>query len=56
MSAVLPNHGIIGKTDKKAKVIDKNTITVDMFGNAFYRDTDYKIGNTCPRFCLVSKI
>lgn len=55
VSAGLSNHGIIGKTDREAKVIDKNTITVDMFGNAFYRDTEYKIVTHARVFALSPK-
>lgn len=55
VSAGLSNHGIIGKTDRKAKVIDKNTITVDMFGNAFYRDTEYKMVTHARVFALSPK-
>ena len=35
--------GILGFTDIKAKIISKNTITIDMFGNAFFRPFDYKM-------------
>ena len=55
VSAGLSNHGIIGKTDREAKVINKNTITVDMFGNAFYRDTDYKMVTHARVFALSPK-
>ena len=55
VSAGLSNHGIIGKTDMEAKVIDKNTITVDMFGNAFYRDTEYKMVTHARVFALSPK-
>lgn len=27
-----------GKTDIKSKIFDKNTITIDMFGNAYFRN------------------
>lgn len=46
------NQGIIGKTDIKAKVIKGNSITVDMFGNVFYRDFDYKIVTHARIFTL----
>lgn len=55
VSAGLSNHGIIGKTDREAKVIDENTITVDMFGNAFYRDTEYKMVTHARVFALSPK-
>ena len=32
------NNGIIGKTDVPAKILEKNTITIDMFGNVNFRD------------------
>ena len=37
VTAGLNNYGVLGKTDIKAKIFSKNTITIDMFGNAFYR-------------------
>jgi len=37
------NSGILGKTDIDAKIFKKNTITIDMFGNVFYRGYDYKM-------------
>ena len=55
VSAGLSNHGIIGKTNREAKVIDENTITVDMFGNAFYRDTEYKMVTHARVFALSPK-
>ena len=39
----LTNNGIKGKTDKKARIFPANTITIDFFGNAFYRDFEYKL-------------
>ena len=35
--------GILGLTDVKAKIFQKNTITIDMFGNAFFRPFEYKM-------------
>lgn len=55
VSAGLSNHGIIGKTDRESKIIDKNTITVDMFGNTFYRDTEYKMVTHARVFALSPK-
>lgn len=43
VSSGLENNGVIGKTDVKAKVFKSNTITIDMFGYAFYRDMPYKM-------------
>ena len=39
----LSNSGILGQTNVKAKIFEQNTITVDMFGNAFFRDFNYKV-------------
>ena len=49
------NNGIIGKTDIKAKVFSSNTITIDMFGNAFYRDFNYKMVTHARVFSLTPK-
>lgn len=35
------NYGIKGKTDCMAKVFSPNTITIDFFGNAYYRPFHY---------------
>jgi len=43
VSSGLQNCGIIGKTDVNARIFDKNTITIDMFGNVFFRDFKYKM-------------
>ncbi len=43
ISSGLKGRGIIGKTDIEAKLFPKGTITVDMFGNAFFRNEDYKM-------------
>lgn len=37
------NNGIIGKTDIPAKIFNKNTITIDMFGNVNFTDFEYKM-------------
>lgn len=37
------NLGIKGRTSRKAKVFPKNTITIDFFGNVYYRDFSYKL-------------
>ena len=36
-------YGIMGKTDIDARIIKENTITIDMFGNAFFRPFQYKM-------------
>lgn len=52
VTAGLTNNGVLGKSDIKAKVFKKNTITVDMFGNAFYRQFDYKMVTHARVFSL----
>lgn len=37
------NLGIKGKTTREAKIFPANTITIDFFGNAYYRDFEYKL-------------
>lgn len=49
----LLNNGIAGLTDKTARVFDGHTITVDMFGNAFYRDFPYKMVTHARVFALL---
>ncbi len=44
--------GIIGKTDMKARIFPANTITIDMFGNAYYRDFEYKMATHAHVFSL----
>ncbi|MDA3042705.1 MULTISPECIES: N-6 DNA methylase [unclassified Campylobacter] len=46
------NLGIIGKTDIKAKIFDANTITIDMFGNAYFRPYEYKMVTHARVFSL----
>ena len=53
VTAGVKNNGILGLSDKRAKVINANTITVDMFGNAYFRDFNYKM--TCSVFSLELK-
>lgn len=52
VSSGLENNGIIGKTDTKAKVFNADTITIDMFGNCFYRDKQYKMVTHARVFSL----
>lgn len=46
------NYGIIGKSDIQARIFDKNTITVDMFGNVNFRDFNYKMVTHARVFSL----
>ena len=47
------NTGILGCSDIEACIIPKNTITVDMFGNVYYRDFDYKMVTHARVFALL---
>lgn len=49
------NMGIIGKTDVNAKIFEKNTITIDMFGNSYFRDFNYKMVTHARVFSLKYK-
>jgi hypothetical protein len=55
ITAGLTENGIMGKTNVKAKVFDKNTITIDMFGNVFFRQFKYKIVTHARVFSLKPK-
>lgn len=55
ITAGLTENGILGKTDFEAKIFDKNTITIDMFGNAFYRQFKYKMVTHARVFSLKPK-
>lgn len=55
VTAGVNNYGILGKTDVKAKIFSKNSITIDMFGNAFYRQFDYKMVTHARVFSLSAK-
>lgn len=37
------NQGIKGKTNRPARIFPANSITIDFFGNAYYRDFSYKL-------------
>lgn len=37
------NLGIKGKTDRSAKTFSGNTLTIDFFGNTYYRPFEYKL-------------
>ena len=55
ITAGLSNNGILGKTDVPAKIFEENTITVDMFGFAFYRQFEYKMVTHARVFSLKPK-
>ena len=52
----LTDDGILGKSDVNAKIFDNGTITVDMFGNVFYRQFKYKIVTHARVFSLKPKM
>ena len=58
ITAGVANNGVLGKSDVAAKVFPAGTLTVDMFGNAFYRNTEYKmvtharVFSLCPNFAI----
>lgn len=49
------NFGILGKTDIKARLINEKTLTIDMFGNVFYRPYKYKMVTHARVFALIPK-
>ena len=52
----LDNCGIKGRTNRPAKVFPTNTITVDFWGNAFYRNFKYKMATHNHVFSLSGKV
>ncbi len=56
VTAGVANNGLLGRTSVKAKVFDAGTITVDMFGNAFYRNFRYKMVTHARVFSLNPKV
>lgn len=55
VTAGLTDNGVLGKSDVEARVIDANTITIDMFGNSFYRQFKYKLVTHARVFALIPK-
>ncbi|WQU41950.1 restriction endonuclease subunit S [Helicobacter pylori] len=55
ITAGLSNNGVLGQSDIKAKVFESHTITIDMFGCAFYRSFDYKMVTHARVFSLKPK-
>jgi hypothetical protein len=55
ITAGLTNNGILGKSDVEAKIFDEKTITIDMFGFAFFRQFQYKMVTHARVFALVPK-
>ncbi len=52
ITAGLSNNGVLGQSDIKAKVFESHTITIDMFGCAFYRSFPYKMVTHARVFSL----
>ena len=52
----IENKGIKGKTDRQARIFPPNTITVDFFGNAYYRDFKYKMATHNHVFSLEGSV
>ena len=55
VSSGVENTGIIGRTDVDARILPAHTITVDMFGNVYYRDFEYKEVTHARVFTLIPK-
>lgn len=50
------NKGIKGRTDRPAKVFPANTLTIDFWGNAYYRDFPYKLATHNHVFSLSGEV
>ncbi|WQX98223.1 restriction endonuclease subunit S [Helicobacter pylori] len=55
ITAGLSNNGVLGQSNIKAKVFESHTITIDMFGCAFYRSFPYKMVTHARVFSLKPK-
>ncbi len=55
VSSGVENTGIIGYTDVDARIFPAHTITVDMFGNVYYRDFEYKQVTHARVFALIPR-
>jgi hypothetical protein len=55
ITAGLTNDGILGKSDVPARIFGEQTITVDMFGFAFFRQFKYKMVTHARVFSLRPK-
>lgn len=52
ITAGLTNNGVLGRSDVNSKIFNANTITIDMFGSAFYRQFPYKMVTHARVFSL----
>lgn len=50
------NFGILGLSNIPSKIINKNTITIDMFGKAYFRPFNYKMVTHARVFSLESNM
>ena len=50
------NQGIKGRTTRKARIFNEGSLTIDFFGNCFYRDFKYKLATHNHVFSLQSDI
>lgn len=50
------NRGIKGRTDRPTRIFPANTITVDFWGNAYYRDFEYKMATHNHVFSLAGDV
>ncbi|WP_212794240.1 restriction endonuclease subunit S [Helicobacter pylori] len=55
ITAGLSNNGVLGQSDIKAKAFESHSITIDMFGCAFYRSFPYKMVTHARVFSLKPK-
>ncbi len=55
ITAGLSNNGVLEQSDIKAKVFESHSITIDMFGCAFYRSFPYKMVTHARVFSLKPK-
>ncbi|WP_423250916.1 restriction endonuclease subunit S [Helicobacter pylori] len=55
ITAGLSNNGVLGQSDIQAKVFESHTLTIDMFGCAFYRSFPYKMVTHARVFSLKPK-
>lgn len=50
------NQGIKGRTTRKAKIFNEGSLTIDFFGNCYYRDFKYKLATHNHVFSLSSDV
>lgn len=49
------NNGVLGRSDVSARIFPSGTLTVDMFGYAYYRSFEYKLVTHARVFSLMPK-